>query len=201
MGLLYLQGESDSSGEAAIADVRLGDLVENLRTDLSAASSMHAVVGGILAVGGNNTTVRTRQATLAASNGTIRKRFAQGFFEAGVIMPNFGKLVFMGDWITQGGLGYPSDRYELFKHLEDAGAHYTFTGSVVGAYQGNAGTTPTYKGRSFLNVHVGHFGWRVFWENGRIPLPLNCESFNKWDGAESKSRKRCGGVVGGNFCE
>jgi hypothetical protein len=208
VGLLYLQGESDSGAEAGIADVRLGELVTNLRADLANASSMHAVVGGIAAAGGNRNKVREKQADLAKRDAmisyfenldlqgnlydnlhfdkpaklTIGKRFADAFFEAGVVTPDYGKLVFIGDSITQGGLGFPSYRYELFKHLVDAGANYTFTGSVTGAYQNNSGATPDYAGETFRNVHDGHFGWRAFWENGRLPVPSNRRGGNRGEG-------------------
>ena len=208
IGFLYVQGESDSGGEAVIADARLSELVANLRTDITNASAMHAVVGGIAAAGGNRNTVRAKQAGLAAGDPmisyfenldlqgqlydglhfdkaaklTIGKRFAQKFFEAEVVTPNYGKLVFMGDSIVQGGLGYPSFRYALFKHLVDASANYTFTGSVTGAYQNNAGATPDYEGEVFVNVNEGHFGWRAFWENGRVPLPSNRRSGNRGEG-------------------
>ncbi|MDB4289290.1 GDSL-type esterase/lipase family protein [bacterium] len=208
VGFLYLQGESDSGAEAGIADVRLGALVSNLRGDLTNATSMHAVAGGIAAAGGNRDLVRANQADLAMGDTTISyfenldllgqlydglhfdkpakltvgKRFANAFFEAGIVTPDYGKLVFMGDSITQGGLGFPSYRYEVFQHLVDAGATYTFTGSVTGAYQNNSGAIPDYEGEAFSNVHEGHFGWRAFWENGRVPLPSNRRSGNRGEG-------------------
>ena len=208
VGLMYLQGESDSGAEAGIADTRLSELVANLRADLDNAASMYAVIGGIAAAGGNRDTVRAKQASLAASDArmsyfenldlqgqlydnlhfdkaaklTIGKRYAQAFFEAGLVTSDYGKLVFMGDSITQGGLGFPSYRYELFKHLEDAGAQYTFTGSVTGAYQSNPRSTPDYNGTAFNNVHDGHFGWRAFWENARVPLPSSRRTGNRGEG-------------------
>jgi len=209
VGLMYLQGESDSAGEAVIADTRLNELVANLRADLNHAASMFSVVGGIAAGGGNRNTVRSKQASVAAGDSAVSyfenldlqgqlydnlhfdkeaklmigKRYAQAFFEAGVVTPDYGKLVFMGDSITQGGLGFPSYRYELFKHLEDVGAQYAFTGSVTGAYQNNAGATPNYKGTAFSNIHEGHFGWRAFWENARVPLPSNRRNGNRGEGS------------------
>lgn len=208
VGLLYLQGESDSGSEAAIADVRLGELMMNLRMDLTNASGMKAVVGGVAAAGGNRNTVRAKQAALADGDTTISyfenldlqgrlydnlhfdkaakqeigKRYAEAFYDLGVIVPNFGKLVFVGDSITQGGLGFPSYRYEVFKHLVDAGATYSFVGSVTNAYQNNAGATPDYGGAAFANVHDGHWGWRAFWENGRVPLPSSRRSGNRGEG-------------------
>ncbi|MDB4466363.1 sialate O-acetylesterase [Akkermansiaceae bacterium] len=132
VGFLYVQGGRDSSGEASIADTRLDELISNLRADLPNASSMHAVVGGIAAAGGNRDTVRIKQAELAAGDLAIDyfenldlqgqlydslhfdraaklmvgKRFAKAFFEAGVVAPDYGKLVFVGDSVTQGGLGF-----------------------------------------------------------------------------------------------
>lgn len=88
---------------------------------------------------------------------------------------DFGDLVFVGDSLTQGGNvgGYigPSYRYQLWKHAIDNGAMYTPVGSITGAYQSVTPFTPTHKSQSFVNVHEGHFGWRAFWSNGRIPLP------------------------------
>ena len=208
VGFLYVQGESDSGAEAGISDGRLDELISNLRADLTKASSMHAVIGGIGAAGGNRNTVREKQADLADRDATIGyfenldlqgqlydnlhfdkdakltigKRFAGSFLKAGVVAPDYGKLVFVGDSITQGGLGYPSYRYEVFKHLVDAGAGYTFAGSVTGAYQNNGGSTPSYLGNFFLNSHEGHFGWRAFWENGRVALPSSRRSGNRGEG-------------------
>lgn len=209
VGLMYLQGESDSSGEANIANTRLGELATNFKSDLPKATTMHTVIGGIAAAGGTRNTVRARQAALAEGNGTmsyfenldlqgnlydnlhfdkaakltVGKRFANEFFKAGVVLPDYGKLTFVGDSITQGGLGYPSYRYEVFKHLVDSDSAYSFVGSVTGAYQNNGGATPNFKGKPFINIHEGHFGWRAFWENGRIPLPAGRRSGNRGEGS------------------
>ena len=36
--------------------------------------------------------------------------------------------------------------------------------------------------QSFSNVHEGHFGWRAFWENGRVALPSSRRSGNRGEG-------------------
>lgn len=206
VGLLYLQGESDSSGEAAIAGTRAKELVDNLRSDLANASSMHMVIGGISASGSTRDTVRANHASIATSTSyidyfetidqqtklhdglhfnkeakiTVGQRYAQAFFSAGIVSRHYGKLVFIGDSITQGGNGdYPSYRYDVFKNLANQGvpinasAGYKFVGSVNGAYANSSLTTPDINGQTFENNHDGHFGWRAFWENGRIDLPSN----------------------------
>lgn len=208
VGLIYLQGESDTAAEAAIADTRLGELIANLRADLPNATAMKAVIGGVAAAGGNRNTVRAKQAALAEGDESISyfdnldlqdrlydnlhfdkeakreigRRYAKEFFDLGVVSPNYGNLVFVGDSITQGGLGFAGYRYLVFRHLVDAGASYQFVGSVNGAYQGNAGQTPGYEGVAFENVHEGHWGWRSFWSNGRVPLPASRRSGNRGEG-------------------
>lgn len=66
-GLLYLQGESDSAAEAAVADQRIKELVDNLRADLPQATAMRAVISGIAATGATRDLVRTKQADIAVS--------------------------------------------------------------------------------------------------------------------------------------
>jgi len=53
---------------------------------------------------------------------TVGQRFASEFIQLGVVQPNFGKLVFIGDSITQGSQREPSYRYQVFKHLVDSNA-------------------------------------------------------------------------------
>ena len=146
-GLLYLQGESDSTAEAAIAGTRFKELVDNLRVDLPNAASMHAVIAGIASAGANGDTVRAQHAAIAASTAyidyfpnldlqaevtdglhfnkeaklRIGSRFARTFFNAGTVSRHYGKLVFIGDSNTQGGSGYPSYRYKVFSHLAQQG--------------------------------------------------------------------------------
>lgn len=67
VGLLYLQGESDSPAEAAIADTRIKELAENLRRDLPNAKSLHTVIAGIAAAGAARDTVRAKHADVAPS--------------------------------------------------------------------------------------------------------------------------------------
>lgn len=213
VGLLYLQGESDSVAEADIAGTRLKELTDNLRTDLPNAASLHAVIGGI-ANGTNNATVRARHESIATStayidyfpnldlqsdvtNGLhfdkaaklrIGERFAQAFFSAGTVTRHYGKLVFIGDSITQGGNGFPSYRYTVFSHLANQGVPinpltgYQFTGSVTGAQANNAGATPDVNGQTFENNHDGHYGWRASWINARVRLPANRRDNNRGEG-------------------
>jgi hypothetical protein len=146
-GLLYLQGESDTTAEAAIAGTRIKDLVDNLRADLPNATNLHAIIGGIAAAGTARDTVRTNHASIAASTSyidyfinldlqsqvtdglhfnraaklRIGSRYAQAFFNAGTVARHYGKLTFIGDSITQGGNGdRPSYRYQIFKRLAEA---------------------------------------------------------------------------------
>ena len=215
VGLIYAQGESDSSAEAALAGTRLKTLVDNLRADLPSAGSLKAVISGIAATGTNRDTVRTNQQAIATSTSyidyisntdlqselynpihfnktakvAIGERAAVAFLDNQTVLRHYGKLVFMGDSITQGGNGdHPSYRYEVFRHLAtksvpiDANAGYKFTGSVTGSYRNDTVTTPDINGQVFENVHEGHFGWRAFWENGRIALPSTRRSLNRGEG-------------------
>ncbi|MFY7817612.1 MAG: sialate O-acetylesterase [Akkermansiaceae bacterium] len=213
-GLLYLQGESDSTAEANEAGNRLKNLVDNLRLDLPNASLMHCVCGGISAAGTTRDVVRAQQAQIAGATSyidyfdttdlrphlydnlhfnkvskiAVGERFAQSFFSASIVQRNYGKLVCIGDSITQGGNGRPSFRYELFKYLAGQNVAqsitngYWFTGSVEGAYQNNSGSTPDVNGQAFRNVHDGHYGWRASWISARVALPSDRRSLNRGEG-------------------
>ena len=214
-GLLYLQGESDTPAEADIAGTRFKELVDNLRADLPNAANLHGMIGGIAAAGSARDTVRARHEEIAAATsyidflpnldlqaGTtdglhfdkaaklrIGGRYARAFLDAGILSRHYGKLVFIGDSITQGGNGdHPSYRYHVFKRLAgqgvpvDAATGYRFTGTVTGPYQNSALTTPGVNGQSFENVHDGHYGWRASWINARVRLPSNRRDANRGEG-------------------
>ena len=148
VGLLYLQGESDTAAEAAEAGNRLKTLTDNLRADLPNAASLQCVAGGIAAAGSVRDTVRANQTSIASATSyidsfsnldlqpalydslhfnkaaklTVGERFAQAFFAAGTVARHYGNLVFIGDSITQGGNGdHPGYRYTVFKHLANRG--------------------------------------------------------------------------------
>lgn len=70
-GLLYLQGESDSAAEAAVADTRIKELADHLRRELPNAKSLHVVIAGIAAAGATRDVVRARHAALAAESGSF----------------------------------------------------------------------------------------------------------------------------------
>lgn len=214
-GLLYLQGESDSSAEASIAGTRITELVDNLRADLPNATGMRCVIGGIAAAGAARDTVRTQQSGAAASSALIDDfanldlqsqvtdglhfnraaklrigtRFAMAFLANATVARKYGRLVFIGDSITQGGNGdRPSYRYQVFKRLANAGVPidaatgYRFTGSVTGPQTTPVLTTPDVNGQAFENRHDGHYGWRASWINGRIRLPSDRRSNNRGEG-------------------
>lgn len=201
VGLLYLQGESDNSAETAIAGDRIKELTDNLRADLPNAANLRTVIAGTTAAGGASNT--TKEATANATSYidffpnldltdrlspdglhlnkagkfTVGNRFALAFLNAGLVNRHYGKLVFIGDSITQGGNGdRPSYRYQIFKNLatlnvaNDALTGYEFVGSQTGGYRNSSITTPDVNGQTFNNVHDGHWGWRAFWENARIAL-------------------------------
>lgn len=67
VGLLYLQGESDSARESKVAGKNLGDLIDHLKEDLPEAKKMITVVGGIAAAGARRDVTRKQQKDLAAS--------------------------------------------------------------------------------------------------------------------------------------
>jgi hypothetical protein len=73
-GFMYLQGESNSAAEAAIADTRLNDLINNLQSHIhttypNAANNMHTVVGEIAASGSNANRILTTQLQTALAAG------------------------------------------------------------------------------------------------------------------------------------
>lgn len=151
VGLMYLQGESDSASEAAAAGTRLKALTDNLRVDLANASNLHTVAAGTTAAGNSSdVTSRANQAAIAANTSYIDyfdntdlaasglspdglhlnkyaktivgRRWAQAFLNASVVDRHYGNLVFIGDSITQGGNGdHPSYRYQVFKNLANVG--------------------------------------------------------------------------------
>ncbi len=216
VGLLYLQGESDDSSEASAAGARLKTLTDNLREDLPNAAAMRTVIAGTTAAGNaDDRTTREEHARIAANTSYIEffdnldqqsnlapdgvhlnragkelvgTRFALSFLNSGVVSRHYGKLVFIGDSITQGGNGRPSYRYQVFKNLaqagvlQDAASGYEFVGSLRGAYQSNAGATPDLAGQGFVNRHEGHWGWRAMWISGRVALPLNRRGSNRGEG-------------------
>ena len=216
VGLLYLQGESDSSAEAAIAGTRLKILTDNLRADLTNASSMHTICAGITYAGSaQDDTTRANQAAIAVSTSyidyfentdlqdrlapdgihlnkaakiVVGNRFGQTFLNTSIVDRQYGNLVFIGDSITQGGNGRPSYRYQVFTNLANAGVPinattgYKFSGSISGAYQSNAGSTPNVNGQAFENNHDGHWGWRAMWVNERVALPAGQRSSNRGEG-------------------
>ncbi len=114
VGLLYLQGESDSPEEAQLAGERLRSLLTNLRKDLPHAEKMGLVIGGIAAEGETRDTVREKQAELGKRMKTaayfdttdlraglyddlhydrpskimVGERFAKAVLEKGIVKPN-----------------------------------------------------------------------------------------------------------------
>ncbi|MCU0795406.1 MAG: exo-alpha-sialidase [Akkermansiaceae bacterium] len=214
-GLLYFQGESDNSSEADIAGTRFKEFIDDLRTDLPNATNLHGMIGGIAASGSVRDTVRARHESIAAATPyigffpnldlqtettdglhfnkaaklRIGGRFARAFLDAGIVSRQYGKLVFVGDSITQGGNGdRPGYRYQVFKRLAernvpiDPANGYKFTGSVSGPYQNSALTTPEVNGQAFENIHEGHWGWRASWINARVRLPSNRRDANRGEG-------------------
>ena len=76
IGLLYLQGESDSPAEAAIADTRIQELADNLRRDLPHAKALHTVIAGIAATGATRDTVRAKHAAVATADAALFSSFS-----------------------------------------------------------------------------------------------------------------------------
>ena len=214
-GMLYLQGESDNAAEADLAGTRLIELVDNLRADLPNAGSMKAFVAGIAAAGANRDLTRARQEAAATTSPLVHyssnldlqaavtdglhfdkaaklrigERLAMAVFGEGVLARRYGKLVFIGDSITQGGNGdRPGYRYQVFRRLaenavpDDPSTGYRFTGSVTGPQTTPVLTTPDVAGQVFRNEHDGHYGWRASWINGRTRLPANRRSNNRGEG-------------------
>ncbi len=109
VGLLYLQGESDSAAEAAIADVRFNMLLTNLQTELPNAVGMKAVFGEIASdTSGNRLTVSQKQSALAASRADIGYASSAGLAYQNVdglnLHYNADSLVIMGERMAQEAL-------------------------------------------------------------------------------------------------
>jgi sialidase-1 len=66
-GLLYVQGESNSSAEASAAGSRFSDLLANLKADLANAGAMTGVFGEIAGSGTDRDTTRAQQLALSNS--------------------------------------------------------------------------------------------------------------------------------------
>ena len=71
VGLVYLQGESNSTAEATAAQTRFEDLLTNLRTDLPNAAQMFGFIMGIAASSDDRDTTRTGHAAAASGDSTI----------------------------------------------------------------------------------------------------------------------------------
>jgi hypothetical protein len=69
--LLYMQGESDSAAEAAVAGERLRILAANLKKDLPHAGKMKVLIAGIAANGKDRDGVRAQQSALPAADPTF----------------------------------------------------------------------------------------------------------------------------------
>jgi len=67
-GLLYLQGESNTAGEAAIAGERFKTLIDNLRTELPNASALKGYMVGNADSSADDATTRQKQEEIAAAN-------------------------------------------------------------------------------------------------------------------------------------
>ncbi len=67
-GLLYLQGESNTTAEAAIAGARFKTLVDNLRIDLTNASTLKGYMIGNVDSSTDDATTRAQQEAIAAAN-------------------------------------------------------------------------------------------------------------------------------------
>ena len=72
VALLYVQGETDTEGEAKLSGQRLRQLAQNLRKDLPHAENMKVLVGGITAAGASRDIVRAQQSALPAIDPTFR---------------------------------------------------------------------------------------------------------------------------------
>jgi len=71
VAMLYVQGESDTPGEAAVSGQRLRLLAENLRNDLPNAAGMKVIIGGIASGGEKSDVVRVQQSALSAADATF----------------------------------------------------------------------------------------------------------------------------------
>ncbi len=70
-GLIYVQGESNDSTEAAEAGTRFGALLADLKADLPASAGMAAVFGEIAGTGANRDATRAAQSALAEERADI----------------------------------------------------------------------------------------------------------------------------------
>jgi sialidase-1 len=102
VGLLYLQGESNDSVEAAAADTRFATLLANLQSDLPKARGMKAVLGEIAAdTAGNRLLTTQKQQALAANRTDIGFASSTGLTVQNVdgqgIHYNADSLIIMGE--------------------------------------------------------------------------------------------------------
>lgn len=67
-GLLYLQGESNSTAEAGVAGSRFKTFIDNLRTDLPNASALKGYMIGNVDSSADDATTRSQQEAIAAAN-------------------------------------------------------------------------------------------------------------------------------------
>ena len=69
--LLHVQGEQNNSTEAAAADTRFADLLDDLKADLPNSSTLHGILGEIGGSGVDRDTTRARHSALAASRADV----------------------------------------------------------------------------------------------------------------------------------
>jgi hypothetical protein len=70
------------------------------------------------------------------------------------------KILPLGDSITHGRLDRQSYRYPLWKLLASHGPSFEFVGSQTSNHDGSP-PFPSFDGKSFINRHEGHYGWRA----------------------------------------
>ena len=107
--LLYLQGESDSAAEAAIADTRFTLLLANVQNELPNAAGMKAVFGEIASdTSGTQLIVSQKQSALAAARADIGYAPSAGLTLQNVdglnLHYNADSLIVMGERMAQEAL-------------------------------------------------------------------------------------------------
>lgn len=117
----------------------------------------------------------------------LRLATVLGLAASGGHAADLGRIVFVGDSITQGfdksinsSSPQASYRYQFWKGLIDNGLSYgkdySFQGSQSGScHQGSddaiSALTPNYRGQSFTNIHEGHFNWNASYISGTQSIP------------------------------
>lgn len=131
-GFLHQQGESNSAGQAAVADAKLQDLIDNLKTHINtkysdAAAGMYSVVGEVAASQSSSSRVTTT---------TLQEALGDSSSQIGFVRTR--DLPLKSDGIHFGG----SQKLEVGRRLADAflSRDWTENPSLLAGYSADIGS-------------------------------------------------------------